>query len=171
MSCGFLFSCTGAKPLTWVDYFMFVTSEDKDLFNSYSEYDVDKLVYGLPEISRGFDYADSINGFYRFGLRNHIKHQISYIDYGNGDIDTLTLSWKPSSVPIGDVFKFKDLPFKAVDEVSIYFNGELVVLWDFIKDPGLKLDYPHRNSYNRVTPDYDPFVIILQKDPDWNELN
>ena len=63
---------------------------------------------------------------------------------------------------------------------STSFNGTPVAVWDFIADPGLRWEIPLRNSpYSRyntnldnsIKSDYDPIVITLPKDPDWDELN
>jgi hypothetical protein len=175
-----LISCDGnkeGKPALWFDYIEFVTDEEADLFISYPEYDIDEVVL-YDAIHRSLDLAvrfvfiDTVDGIHRLGWPGHLWKEEIYIDYGNGDIDTLTLDWEPQDVAVEDVFLYKGRKFEAVDNVTISFNGTPVVLWDFIANPGLKNEIPSRNSLQaRDRSDFDPVVITLPKEPDWDELN
>lgn len=169
-----LVSCNrnnNSEPVQWINYFQFVTREDTDLFISYPQYNANQMVFGLPGTFRAFDFVDTVNNMYRFGWVTFMKAD-NYLDYGNGDIDTLTISWEPAEVLVQNVFMYKDRPFSAVDKVTISFNGVPVTVWDFIADPGLRDEIPRRNIWRtKDDPDYNPYVIILPKDPDWDEIN
>jgi hypothetical protein len=172
-----LISCdrNNSKPIHWADYYTFITSEEADLFNSYPDFDAGKITMSHFTMGslyvRGYDFLDTVNTELRFGWAAW-RGEESYIDYGNGDIDTLTISWEPQDVTFENVFIYKGWPFKAVDKVTISFNGTTVAVWDFIADPGLRLEIRSRNTLRtKDDPDYDPVVIILPKEPDWDELD
>lgn len=168
---------TNYTPVQWVDYYMFITNEDSDLFNAYPDYDASKVTMGSLYESRGYDFLDTVNTVLRFGWAAW-RGVENYIDYGNGDIDTLTFSWEPQDITFEEAFKDK---FKAADKITIAFNGIPVAVWDFIADPGLRNEIPARNNpfsarnttlgYQAIKPDYDPIVIVLPKNPDWDEVN
>lgn len=175
-----LYSCESTKVgdiAQWDDYFVFITSEDADLFNSYPQYDAGKVTFGSSlGVLRSFDFVDTVDNIHRFGWVTFIYEE-NYIDYGNGDIDTLTMSWEPKKVKVEDVFMYRDIQFKAVDKITFSFNGSTVAVWDFMANPELKEEIPRRNnpsgpSYpDRSSPDFDPVVIVLPKEPDFDELN
>ena len=168
-------SCdNGEKPIIWGEYFRFVTSEDVDLFMGYPEYSTDKVsYYGERDRVLGFQFVDTLDYGYRFCLANHFQYVESYIDYGNGDIDTLTVSWSPPETSIYQVYSGSNgVSFTNIDWVKIHFNKILVADWDFVNNPELSKTIIQRNNlYRRGYPDYDPIVITLPKDPDCDELD
>jgi len=90
----------------------------------------------------------------------------SYFSFGNGDIDTLTKTWKP------ELIKNIEDDFDDLDEITFYFNGKEIETWDFVENPELLNELKRRNvnsiKFRTAT---DPIYIKIVKEPDFDELD
>ncbi len=78
----------------------------------------------------------------------------SYIFHGNGDIDTLSISFEPQSA--------KDDIFKS-DNLKIFFNGQMVKEFDFKNNSGLLEELRDKNCGNCDATRPGAIIISLPK--------
>ena len=156
------------EPIEWDTYFVFLNQDKSDFFDSNLEYDPAGIIMRTNGINMT-PHLDTLGTINRFHRRSALW-DIQYIDYGNGDIDTLTMIWQPSEV--NDPYYNKGTYFGSVDNIKFYLNEALVAEWDFIKDPGLKTDIVRSNGTAfKNNADFNPVLIVLPKDPDLEELD
>ena len=104
------------------------------------------------------------------------------MDFGNGDLDTLTFDWEPVSIPADRVVQNRydidpariDSYFYKVDIFRVYYNDSLVTEWRFKDDPDFKRTLINNNlirSHDEDSINFEPIVFRIIKDPDWDELN
>lgn len=166
----FLLSCDEniGEPIQWSTYFVFVNQDNSDFFDSNLDYDPTRIVM----VTNGIDFIlhlDTLSSVNRF-RRGSALWDIQYVDYGNGDIDTLTMVWNPSDV--NEPFFDNGTYFGSVDNIKFYFNKVQVAEWDFIKDPEMRMKIVQRNADAlRNNVDFDPVIIVIPKEPDLDELD
>ena len=166
---GFLVSCTGpVEPFEWSTYFVFVNQDNSDFFDSNLDYDPSGIVMVTNGIGFIF-HLDTLSSINRF-RRGSALWDVQYIDYGNGDLDTLRMEWSPPEVI--DVYFAKGEHFGSVDNIKFFLNDLLVEEWDFVKDPGLRMRIVRSNTdASKNDADFDPVIIVLPKEPDLDELD
>lgn len=161
------------EPAQWLLYLTFMNSEGHDFFDSvgdqYSSDSVFVLENGNPV---SFDDVQSFDGRYAFGwaawgASTSSQQAIFHISFGNGDVDTLSYDWEPSSVQ-----SVSSDSFSKLKKLRFYYNGFLVEEWDMKDDPGLEQELVNRNTpWSTVSNGGNPIVVALPKTPDPNEFN
>lgn len=172
----FLISCgkdDGGEPAQWLLYFTFVNNEGHDFFESANEdYSSDSVFMLENGNTVSFDDMQANNnqhvyGWGTWGASTASQRAVFYISFGNGDIDTLTYEWKPSSVQSVSSDSFDEL-----SELLFYYNGSLIEEWDLEANPDLEQQLINRNTPRHpATSADDPIVIALPKNPDPEEID
>jgi hypothetical protein len=153
VNCGNDEGC--CDPVFWNTYVIF-EDDGKDLFFSNDSYDESKLKITIPELNYTFQNLslEFENNKNRYVLNTTGKNPV-FLDYGNGDIDTLT--FKSTKSP--DSNHYTDL------ETWYYLNGLEVAYMSFtnemINELGLR-NNPSNSSWTN-----DPILIVLPKKPEF----
>lgn len=169
-SCGVDDDESCGDPYDWKHYFAFVNEENVDFFASAAEsYSYDDVRYFTPQSAGIEEYSFEhmftagnryIFGQYDWGLSMY------YISFGNGDIDTLVAEWDPPLTT--NVHS----DFCKIERYRYFYNGQLVNEWDFVENPSLRIELYGRNSVEEMeTIPSDPYIILLPKKPNPDELN
>ena len=126
----FVCSCPAIDPSYTQAYYNFITLEG-DLFETNQNYLIENL-YGINDngYRRKFGHEGMFNNVNYFKIDLWPASPL-YIEYGNGDIDTLTVTYGPSGV--NPTSEFGKLSF-----VKWELNGVLIADWDFKKNPELR---------------------------------
>ena len=130
--------------------------ENVDFFIGNANYNVDSIEYktNLGYVHGKFSITkratENILGWGALGASE------IYLDYKNGDVDTLTQVATPSKSD-GTIPGFANL-----QRLKIYFNGQLVKDLDFAGNPTLKQSYRERNCAPNCGGD-NPILIELYK--------
>jgi hypothetical protein len=140
------------------NYFVFLTSEGNDFFDSDTRYDLSKITFSCRQLQD----VKIINGLHTFELFPGSCESI--INFGNGDLDTLKMVWEPGVY--GTPTRSEDLI-----RASFFYNGLLIDTWDFSAVPRLINELGERNVPD--TPDWSNNLIIITipKQADEGELN
>jgi hypothetical protein len=144
----------GGDIIYWTTYVVF-EDDGEDLFFSNDLYDASSITLTVSD----FDPFTSdqlnlefIHGRNRFDLIGS-KAYPTYIDYGNGDIDTLTSFTKENIPKTG-----------YPSEIWVYLNEEEVVYMnlnnEMINELGL------RNNPDNISWTNDPILMVLPKKPE-----
>jgi hypothetical protein len=157
-----LFGCNNNEIDEPIEYNIYYTIKDEsgnDFFIHHSE------TYDLSESKTKLEFRDleeplryvTIGDRTIFELAGGAILHLSFIDYRNGDIDTLKFLYDDSDQNIGLQGK----------KLECYFNGEKFGEWDFISDPDAFYDMERRNSTNKFDkPDFNPVLFELIKRPE-----
>lgn len=147
------------EPLDWDHYYKFVDADGNDFFDTHPDYEIPSIFFNRTPDIHGFSDTAISNGQRILGVDGFIwaRGEPTLFDYGNGDIDTLELSWTPSDIDQPSI----DNKLKTM---SYYFNGELVDHWDFERDPDLLFQMKNTNSPPRVDRGFEPFFTTLVKE-------
>ncbi|SEG33809.1 hypothetical protein [Algoriphagus boritolerans] len=133
-------SCVGDnstdQPTEWYHIFRLVDKEGRDFFSTNSDYDLEKI-RACTEINNIFrcldkDPLNESNDFYinQIGEKTYLSlyspisnfKSTVYLDFGNGDTDTLTFSSRPEEIPN---------PFWTnIREFNFLYNGRKVHTYD-----------------------------------------
>jgi len=162
---------TEGEPIVWYHYYAFVDENGNDFFQSYAEY------YETVGIFTPNFNGTGTNGVYSFEDSTQIDlinifgtglwgGSRSYFSFRNGDIDTLTKTWKPASV------QSLAAQFDELDEITFSYNGKVVETWDFVENPELLNELKRRNVNSTKFPTAtNPIFIKIVKEPDLDELD
>jgi hypothetical protein len=133
-------SCVGDnspdEPTEWYHIFRLVDEDGGDFFSTNSDYDLEKIraCTEINNIYRCLDknplneaddfYINQINEKTYFSLfhpKSNFKSTV-YLDFGNGDTDTLTFSSRPEEIPN---------PFWTnIREFNFFYNGRKMHTYD-----------------------------------------
>ena len=162
----FIIGCEPAlirEPKATQVYYNFITSEGLDFFQTHSNYLSSELTAN--------DETGNVRPIILDGARDGISYfrtwpwtsNPMYFDYGNGDMDTLTMELFPSNInPVSD--------FNKLNRIKFFFNQKLITDWNFEVDPNLR-DSIHRYNGPEMAPYLEfPVSLIIVKDPNPNEL-
>jgi hypothetical protein len=129
--------------------------ENSDFFIGNSTYNVDSIVYTNRVGYIGKFEVAKLATENRFAWGD-LASPVIYIDYKNGDIDTIKQVSIPTE-PSGSIPKWDRL-----DNLKVYFNGQLVKEFDFLANPNLRSEYRASNSGPSIGTK-NPMVIELSK--------
>jgi hypothetical protein len=146
---------SGGDSIYWGTYVVF-EDDVEGLFQSNDSYDVTKFNASTPREHNVFNSTfehELANGRNRFlwslsGLTPH------YLDYGNGDIDTLT-----------HISKEFDPKADYPSDIRYYLNGEEVAHFD-LRIGGIINELSARNNFSSSRWTNDPILIVLPKKPE-----
>lgn len=130
-----LCNCTNSEgePPAWSNYYILVDENGKDFFDNNSDYELNKLLgctqipdrcpisifaeYDQQSMSAYFNSSHllSFSAFTPFPI---------YLDFGNGDIDTLSWNWSPSNAK-------NENNYLELKTYSHIYNGKIVEKWEF----------------------------------------
>jgi hypothetical protein len=141
----------GGDLIYWTTYFVF-DDNGEDLFLANDSYDVTKLEVSSPSWG-GTDFSlnELSSGRYRFWQL--VSLDPTYIDYGNGDIDTLT-----------HVIKEHSHRSNYPSDIWYYLNDAEVAHFELTSEMILELgerNDPHDSRWTN-----DPILIVLPKKPE-----
>lgn len=166
-----LLACEGpdGEPIAYGYFFQIRTnSEGKDVefFSASPNYDYKSLVI---KAESGYILFDSTNHFDSVrtkgvGLKPFFNETkafiltpgfgISYLDYGNGNIDTLTQKvYFPKG---GD-------PYEDIDSVYFHLNGKLVCKYVYVRDYPNFIGYRNSIPVNFDLNKFDPVIFKIHK--------
>ena len=121
---------------------------------------------GNPNVEGKYPFLEmkDKDGFHQFVLGGWAG-PITYFHYGNGDIDTLSVSFVPDfDSPIAN--------FKRIKYVRFYFNNKLIEEWDFNNHPEKRDSILMFNTEEARLNGFNSEVVIrVPKSPDLDELN
>ena len=125
-----LASCSSPDPTHSEIFYTFRTNEG-DLFETNSDYLIENL-YGENEdgYRREFVHLGMFDSVNYFRIHSWPSSPI-FVDYGTGEIDTLTVTYGPSGH--NPLSKFSKIEF-----IQWKLNGSVITEWDFNKNPGLR---------------------------------
>jgi hypothetical protein len=153
-----LINCTNddgcCDPIFWNTYIVFENNKE-DLFLSSVNYDESKLSITIPDLNYTFQNLnlEFVNNRNRYVLNTTGKNPV-LLDYGNGDIDTLTFTFTESPDP--------NSPY--VLEAWYYLNGLEVANMNFTSEMINELGL--RNNPDNISWTNDPILIVLPKKPE-----
>lgn len=152
------------EPHEWFHYFSFVTEEGADFFQSNPNYEIPSVHIVNGGIDASFEDTISVDGVTALGLHPFVWARGSTIllDYNNGDIDTLQITWTPDDIE----FASSSNDLQSMDHV---FNQNLVNTWDFIDSPMLLFNLQNRNQPAELGNGVEPFLVALVKTPEFTE--
>ena len=124
------------------------TGEQNDFFTINNTYIPDsvKIKYDNYTYYKKFYYR-LFNNAYIFGFGDYRDANLYYIDYQNGDIDTL------SKVVVS---QHQSPTIKGIDKLTWYFNGKMLKEFDFKNNEGLREELYNKNCFGC----YDTAIII-----------
>ncbi len=157
------------EPIPMRHFYVFVDENGNNFFDSNPEYIADsvKMNAGGPNsrvfLSEGFANdsfsTEDYEGYDIFESEAWYFKQ--YVMFGNGDIDTIHATWKPSDMsPLTEFF------YPEFKEFNIYFNGELADHWNFETGEGIS-QRGLLESYEERT----PYITEIRKDADPDEFD
>lgn len=144
------FSCQDeggqGEPLLWYFYAQVETGDGKDYFNTYSDYDFEKfkictehnIESSCPMIIDFPEAISTVNDYHVFRIGKTSETQ-GLLDFGNGDIDTLTYRWKPENI-------FPNETLSNVEYIDVYYNGSKIYRFDFENNAPSRLNLLQQNS-------------------------
>ncbi len=158
------------EPFEIDHFYVFVDENGNDFFATNPLYVADSVKYFYKDIAAPRSFISA--KFKYEGYRNEDYENFNvfeseawyfeqYIIFGNGDIDTLHATWRPSDMdPLCDFF------LSEFKEFTYHYNGELVDHWNFetgegISQRGLLKSYEERT----------PYITEIRKDPDPDEFD
>lgn len=142
----FSFSCqpqeSPGEPPVWSHFIRLETTEGKDYFTVNDNYKISNLKlctirsesFCTLVTSDTLYYAEK-EGFNVIGVG---KSGDRFLDFGNGDIDTLTYQWSPNVDPSSN--------FNNLDYFDVFYNGKKVFRYDFKNDTPSWQDLMVRNG-------------------------
>ena len=124
------------------------TGEQNDFFTNNNTYIPDsvKIKHESDGVYQKF-YDRFFNNAYVFTLSGYGNTNQFYIDYQNGDIDTLTKVINPQK---------NSLRISEMKKLTWYFNGKVIKEFDFENNPGLSDELYNRNGL----PDLSKVIFI-----------
>lgn len=134
ISALFSFSCQSqespGEPPIWSHFIRLETYEGKDYFTENGNYKISDLklctIRSEPFctlVTSDTLYYTEKDGFNVIGVgRNGDR----FLDFGNGDIDTLSYQWSPNVDPSSN--------FNNLDYFDVFYNGKKVYRYDFEND-------------------------------------
>ncbi len=158
------------EPIPYVHFFVFVDENGNDFFATNPLYIADSVKYHYKDNAylRDFiSYKFKYEGYHNEDYENYnvfesvVWSYEQYIIFGNGDIDTLHATWRPSG--LNPIISFFLPEFK---EFSYYYNGELIDHWNFETGEGIS-QRDLKESFKVRT----PYITEIRKDPDPDEFN
>ncbi len=157
------------EPRFWEHFYVFVDENGNNFFDSNSEYVADsvKINAGGPNSHPFISYkfidgllsSEDYDGYDVF--ETDAWSLELFITFGNGDIDTLTPAWSPENLH----GKF-DFFMKEYKSFKYFYNGELILHWDFEKNPELQR-WDLIDLYGNGT----PYIIEIPKTADPDEFD
>lgn len=142
----FSFSCqpqeSPGEPPVWSHFIRLETTEGEDYFTVNGNYRISdlKLCTIRSEsfctlVTSDTLYYSEKEGFNVIGVG---KSGDRFLDFGNGDIDTLTYQWSPNVDPSSN--------FNNLDYFDVFYNGKKVFRYDFENDTPSWQDLMVRNG-------------------------
>lgn len=129
-----LYSCTNpsGEPPLWSNYYILVDENGLDFFGDNPEYDLSKLrvCFEFPGNCTEVSARDDLKMMYTFFNSSYVfEFPVFFthpylIDFGNGDIDTLSWEWSPAQSDYENAYH-------KLTSYSHIYNGEIVEKWEF----------------------------------------
>ncbi|WP_373400416.1 hypothetical protein V8V91_12855 [Algoriphagus halophilus] len=149
------------EPPIWSHFIRLETADGEDYFSVKGNYKISelKLCTNLSEpfctlVTSDTLYYTEKDGFKVIGVG---RKGDRYLDFGNGDIDTLSYQWSPNVDPSSN--------FNNLDYFDVFYNGKKVFRYDFKNDTPSWQDLMLRNG-NRFK---ENLIIIPIVKEDFNE--
>ena len=128
--------------------------ENTDFFIGNTTYFADSVRYKINKYVQPFALI-KVSNENRFEWSDWRSNDTIFIDYKNGDIDTLA----EVSTPID---RYGEMPiWSEMKTLKLYFNGVLVKDFDFVANPSLKKEYSEQNCV--LCGNKNPILIELPK--------
>lgn len=171
----FSISCVGnnspEEPTQWFHIFRLLDKEGQDFFSTHPDYKREKMraCVEVNDVNFCLDenplneindfYINQIDGKTYFSLFNPRAsfNSTVYLDFGNGDSDTLTFSSRPEEIPN---------PFWTnIREFNFFYNGRKVHTYDLRqKENGLRGQLLIHNMPNDTNRENEWVVITITKE-------
>lgn len=151
----FLHSCQNPcrfdDPIVWDMFYAFVDVNNHDFFKNNPDYDQPKVFTNHSNISEPAFIELELDSLSVLGYESWTHEQ--YFDFGNGDVDTLLIVWRPANGSIANCIQ-------EVDEVDFIYNDVLVERWD---NKNRLNGIPRRNGGVERTTNPNPVFIKIPK--------
>ncbi len=148
------------EPPVWSHFIRLETKEGKDYFEANVNYKISDLQICSYRsepfctlITSDTIYYTKKDGFNVIGVNRKIN---TLLDFGNGDIDTLTSQWGPNIDPSDDL--------RNLDYLDVFYNGKKVFHYDFKNNDPSWEEMMKRNG-NKFKEDL-IIIPIVKEDPD-----
>lgn len=168
-------SCVGDnpqdEPTRWYHIFRLVDKDGRDFFSTNSDYDLEKI-RACTEINNIFRCLDKnplneVDDFYinQIGEKTYFSlfhpkasfKSTVYLDFGNGDSDTLTFSSRPEAIP--------NSFWTNIREFHFFYNGRKVHTYDLSgKQNALWTRLLTQNMPNETNRENEWVVITITKE-------
>ncbi len=127
-------NCTdsGGEPPVWSNYYILVDENGLDFFDNNPDYDLSKLrvCFDFPGNCTELLAREDLKSMYTFFNSSYVfEFPVFYknpniIDFGNGDIDTISWQWSPVRTDYENAYH-------KLNSYSHIYNGEIVEKWEF----------------------------------------
>lgn len=149
------------EPIVLMLYFSFVTAEGGDFFKSDDRYNVNDVTFSCRIVHQLY----TLNN--KSVFETNYNSCESFIDFGNGDRDTLKVEWLPY-----DYFGANAGDAKDLEKVIFTYNGVVIETWNFNPDLQFFWELVDRNAIKLDNVrSANPIVITIPKVADENELD
>ncbi len=157
------------EPRFWEHFYVFVDENGNNFFDSNPEYFADSVMHDADWQSPQPFLSDKFENNL-FTSEKYEEYDVFetgawsrelFIFFGNGDIDTLTPKWSPERLH----GKF-DFFMKEYKSFKYFYNSELILHWDFEKNPELQR-WDLIGLYGNGT----PYIIEIPKAADPDEFD
>ncbi len=158
------------EPIPMRHFYVFVDENGNDFFATNPLYIADSVKYTYKDLVTPLSFISAKfrhEGYHNEDYENFNVFESKawfieqFIIFGNGDIDTIHATWKPSDMsPLTEFF------YPEFQEFSYYFNGELVDHWNFETGEGIS-----QRDLRELFLGGTPYITEIPKTADPDEFN